>query len=84
MIREFETYQEEVVTLLAEECAELIQEIMKMKRKNNYDSVKFVEEIGDVMALLDLAHKADMFSWTDVDRYESFKKIKLKQWSNLC
>ena len=84
MIRQFETYEEEVVTILAEECAELIQEIMKMKRKGDYNSLDFVNEIGDIMALLDLAHQADMFSWSAVDERVQVKLEKLKTWSNHC
>lgn len=84
MIRQFDSYQEEVVTILAEECAELIQEIMKMKRKGDYNSAEFEKEIGDIMALLDLAHKADMFSWSAVDERVQVKQKKLEKWSNLC
>jgi NTP pyrophosphatase (non-canonical NTP hydrolase) len=83
MIREFETSKEEIVTILAEECAELIQEIMKMKRKNNYASSPFMNEVADVLLMIDLAKQAGLISEEQLAIRTAFKRNKLKQWSNL-
>ena len=83
MIREFETSKEEIVTILAEECAELIQEIMKMKRKNDYTSSAFMNEVADVLLMIDLAKQAGLISEEQLAIRNLFKRNKLKQWSNL-
>jgi NTP pyrophosphatase (non-canonical NTP hydrolase) len=83
MIREFETSKEEIVTILAEECAELIQEIMKMKRKNNYASSPFMNEVADVLLMIELAKQAGLISEEQLAIRTAFKRNKLKQWSNL-
>ena len=83
MIREFETSKEEIVTILAEECAELIQEIMKMKRENNYASSPFMNEVADVLLMIDLAKQAGLISEEQLTIRTAFKRNKLKQWSNL-
>ena len=83
MIREFETSKEEIVTILAEECAELIQEIMKMKRKNNYASSPFMNEVADVLLMIDLAKQAGLISEEQLAIRTPKKRNKLIQWSNL-
>ena len=83
MIREFETSKEEIVTILAEECAELIQEIMKMKRKNNYASSPFMNEVADVLLMIDLAKQAGMISEEQLAMRTPIKRNKLIQWFNL-
>lgn len=83
MIREFETSKEEIVTILAEECAELIQEIMKMKRKNDYASSPFMNEVADVLIMIDLAKQAGLISEEHLAYRTPIKRNKLKQWSNL-
>ena len=49
------TKEEEILTILAEECAELIQEIMKLKRKDacKFPTASFVKEVGDVYVILE-------------------------------
>ena len=66
-----------------EECGELIQECCKMMRKNEYDSETFVDEVGDVIALLQLAHKYGLYDETKAIERSSIKLNKLKKWSNL-
>ena len=66
-----------------EECGELIQECSKLIRMNETSSVAFTKELGDVLCLIDLAHKADMFSYNDTDQRYHEKMEKLKQWSGL-
>ena len=83
MIREFETSKEEIGTILAEECAELIQEIMKMKRKNNYASSPFMNEVADVLLMIELAKQAGLISEEQLAIRTPIKRNKLIQWSNL-
>ena len=73
----------ELLVILMEECGELIQECSKLIRRGEYESEDFTQEVGDVLALIDLAHKYDMFSYNDTDeRYEE-KMNKLRKWSSL-
>ena len=83
MIRDFETLEEEIVTILAEESAELIQEIMKMKRRNSYPSKQFQEELGDVMCLIDLCFEYKLANRSNANMRSYQKKEKLKKWSKI-
>jgi NTP pyrophosphatase (non-canonical NTP hydrolase) len=83
MIRDFETLEEEIVTILAEESAELIQEIMKMKRRNSYPSKQFQEELGDVMCLIDLCFEYKLANRPNANMRSYQKKEKLKKWSKI-
>lgn len=83
MIRKFETPDEEVITILAEECAELIQEIMKMKRKDHYRSETFEAEVGDVICLLQIAEEHGLFNKDKASKFAAMKRDKLHKWSNL-
>lgn len=65
-----------------EECAEAIMEASKAIRfGQGYDRLE--AEIGDIYCMLDLMHKADMFSWNNVDALSEAKYEKLKKWSDL-
>jgi len=83
MIRQFESKQEECLVILMEECGELIQECCKMMRKNEFNSADFVNEIGDVIALLQLAQQYDLYDEAAAIERASVKLNKLKKWSNL-
>lgn len=83
MIRKFESDQEECLVILMEECGELIQECCKMIRKNNYNSSEFTKEVGDVIAMLQLAHQYNLYDETEAIHQASVKLNKLKKWSNL-
>ena len=75
--------RQELLVILMEECGELIQECSKLIRRDEYESEGFTKEVGDVLALIDLAHQYDMFSYNDTDeRYEE-KMNKLRKWSSL-
>lgn len=76
-------YHTELLVILMEECGELIQECSKLIRRGEIESPDFTKEIGDVLTLIDLAHKADMFSYTDTDARYHEKIEKLSKWSNL-
>ena len=83
MIRKFDSMQEECLVILMEECGELIQECSKMIRKNNYSSENFNKEIGDVIAMLQLASKYCLYDEKKAIEHASAKMEKLKKWSNL-
>lgn len=83
MIRQFESKQEECLVILIEECGELIQECCKMIRKNNYSSVDFAKEVGDVITMLEIAQDLDLVSKKQIKQRGLAKKDKLTKWSNL-
>lgn len=76
-------YNEELLVIMMEECGELIQECAKLIRRGEISSEDFTKEIGDVLTMIELAHKADMFSYVDTDKRYDEKIEKLKVWSNL-
>lgn len=83
MTRQFESKQEECLVILMEECGELIQECCKMIRKNNYSSVDFTKEVGDVITMLEIAQDLDLVSQKQIKQQTVAKKDKLTKWSNL-
>lgn len=83
MIRQFESKQEECLVILIEECGELIQECCKMIRKNNYSSVDFAKEVGDVITMLEIAQDLNLVSKNQIKKRLIAKKNKLTKWSNL-
>ena len=83
MVRKFLCPQDELLTILMEECGELIQACSKNIRRGEFSSKELTDEIGDVMALLNIAHEYDLFSWDDALKREEVKREKLKKWSNL-
>ena len=75
---------QELMTIMMEECGELIQECSKAIRcEHYYNNDKLTEEVGDVMCMIDLLHEYDLISWDDVDARILEKKKKLKKWSEL-
>ena len=83
MIRQFESRQEECLVILMEECGELIQECCKMLRRNDYKSVDFVNEVGDTIAMLQLARLYGLYDETEATKRADAKLDKLRKWSNL-
>jgi len=83
MVRKFLCPQDEILTILMEECGELIQACSKSIRRGEFNSIQLSDEIGDVMTLINIAHEYDMFSWDYVLEREEVKREKLKTWSNL-
>lgn len=78
------TAQHEILQLLQEECAEVIQAASKCIRFGEKDNTYQLEkEIGDLFCILEIMHEYDMFSYTTVEQYILEKKEKLKKYSNL-
>ena len=87
-----DTQTKEVMDILQEECAEVIQAVSKISRfgLDNYKPGKpktnrehLEEELGDMITMIDILHNMDIVSWTNIDRAAEAKREKLKKWSNI-
>jgi NTP pyrophosphatase (non-canonical NTP hydrolase) len=82
----------EVMDILQEECAEVIQAVSKISRFgiDNYKPGKpktnrqhLEEELGDMLAMIDILCSMDVVNLDNL-RVAKLEKIKkLKQWSNI-
>lgn len=82
--------RDELLTILMEECAEVIVECSKIKRfgesavYNGETAMDRLEkELGDLYCMVDLLQGEDMISYTKLDESAKKKHEKLKKWSNL-
>lgn len=82
VMNKIKDYNQELLTIFMEECAEAIVEASKIIRFGN-DTDRLESEIGDLYCMLTLMHEADIFSWTNVEYCADAKREKLKKWSNL-
>jgi NTP pyrophosphatase (non-canonical NTP hydrolase) len=82
----------EVMDILQEECAEVIQAVSKISRfgLDNYKPGKpktnrehLEEELGDLQAMVDILQELDIVSYTNIEIAAEAKREKLKQWSNI-
>jgi len=82
----------EVMDILQEECAEVIQAVSKVRRfgmdnakpgkpKTNREHLE--QELGDLYAMIDILQELDIVSWTNIERAAEAKREKLKTWSNI-
>jgi NTP pyrophosphatase (non-canonical NTP hydrolase) len=82
----------ETMDILQEECAEVIQAVSKISRfgldnlkpgkpKTNREHLE--EELGDLLAMIDILHEMDIVSWENLDVAKGAKIEKLKKWSNI-
>jgi NTP pyrophosphatase (non-canonical NTP hydrolase) len=82
----------ETMDILQEECAEVIQAVSKISRfgldnlkpgkpKTNREHLE--EELGDLLAMIDILHEMDIVSWTNLDLAKEAKIEKLKKWSSI-
>lgn len=82
----------EVMDILQEECAEVIQAVSKISRfgldnlkpgkpKTNREHLE--EEIGDLMAMVTILLDKGIVTRVNLDKAEAAKIEKLKQWSNI-
>lgn len=82
---------DEALTILQEECAEVIQEVSKVKRfgfdntpyglETNRD--KLQKEVGDVLALVDYLFDNKVIDKEQISKHKTDKINKLKIYSNL-
>ena len=84
--------QREVMNILSEECAEVIQAISKCHRfgldnykpgkpKTNCDHLQ--EEIGDLLAMVDILLDMQVIDKSSLEMAKIAKIEKLKKWSNI-
>jgi NTP pyrophosphatase (non-canonical NTP hydrolase) len=83
---------DEVMNILSEECAEVIVAVSKISRFgiDNYKPGKpktnrehLEEEIGDVLAMIDILLEKSVVSLEHLEIAKRAKIEKLKQWSNI-
>jgi NTP pyrophosphatase (non-canonical NTP hydrolase) len=82
----------EILDILQEECAEVIQAISKCRRfgmENEYvkgegtQREHLVQELGDVRLLIDLLHAHQLFTEKEIREAERCKSKKLSKWSTI-
>lgn len=77
------TYIEELMTVLAEECAEVVQACCKIKRfgldGNNLQEL--AKELGDLQCMIEMCHDADLISYSEIEEQVQAKREKLKLYS---
>ena len=82
----------EVFNILQEECAEVIQAVSKISRfgldnlkpgKSKTNREHLEEELGDMMAMVEILQELDIVSFTNIERAAEAKREKLKIWSNI-
>jgi NTP pyrophosphatase (non-canonical NTP hydrolase) len=82
----------EILNILQEECAEVIQMVSKCRRfgidtdhlkANKPNRLKLTEEIGDVLAMINLCIKYNIVDQSKVIVAQENKFKKLKDWSTI-
>lgn len=78
--------QEEILTILQEECAEVIQAISKVRRfgmENNVTDLK--KEIADVLCMVDILLASDIVRYYEgeLEVMKICKRDKLKKFSRI-
>ena len=82
----------EVMDILQEECAEVVQAVSKIRRfgidnaKPNTDYTNrehLEEELGDMLAMIDILMVNEIVSWSNLHRAKRAKIEKLKKWSQI-
>jgi NTP pyrophosphatase (non-canonical NTP hydrolase) len=84
--------EREVMNILSEECAEVIQAVSKCHRfgldnlkpgkpKTNCEHLE--EELGDLLAMIDILLDMQVVSKTSLESAKLAKIEKLKKWSNI-
>jgi NTP pyrophosphatase (non-canonical NTP hydrolase) len=79
------TKSDEVLNILQEECAEVIQAISKVRRFGKEKNVEdLCKEIGDMLYLVDLAkiHVAELKTF-DYNQHRINKFFKLREFSTI-
>ena len=82
----------EVMDILQEECAEVIQAVSKISRfgldnlkpgKSKTNREHLEEELGDLYAMIEILQEMDVVSWNNIEQAAVAKREKLKIWSNI-
>jgi len=77
---------EEILTILQEECAEVIQAVSKVKRfgmSENHSAL--VKELGDLQAMIEIMYEFQVVNCTIDKKLENIfqKREKLKKFSHI-
>jgi NTP pyrophosphatase (non-canonical NTP hydrolase) len=78
--------QEEILTILQEECAEVIQAVSKVRRFGEAGNIEQLEqEVADVLCMINLAYKHGIMVKNEerVQNRITVKEEKLKQFSSI-
>jgi NTP pyrophosphatase (non-canonical NTP hydrolase) len=84
--------EHEIMSIFQEESAEVIQAISKIFRfgydskhpdSNQTNREHLAEEIGDLIAMVQLAIENEIVDWRDVEIAKDNKFKKLQKWSNV-
>ncbi len=87
-----DTRVQETLDILQEECAEVIVEVSKCRRfgldslhykTGQAHSEMLTNEIGDVLAMIDILLDQGILDQNKLDLAKQAKKDKLKLWSNI-
>jgi NTP pyrophosphatase (non-canonical NTP hydrolase) len=82
----------ETMDILQEEAAEVIQAVSKIRRfgidnakpgKDQSNREHLEEELGDVLAMIDILLINEVVSWGNLHKAKRAKIEKLKKWSNI-
>lgn len=75
----------EILTILQEEAAEVIQIASKIHRFGHHpDNMKrLAQELGDLQCMIDLCIEYQLVDETKIQLYSQDKRQKLKTWSNI-
>ena len=81
----------EIMGILQEECAEVIQEVSKCRRFGINESHKsgishremLEQEVGDVLCMIELLHQEGILSEDGLMKAKLKKEEKLRKWSNI-
>lgn len=84
--------EQEIMAIMQEECAECVQAVSKVfrfgwdschpdKTYNNREHLE--EEVGDLLAMIDLMLENNLVTWAEVNKARRKKFEKLKKWSSI-
>ena len=86
------TREEEILTVLQEECAEVSQMVCKIRRfgidethlkEGGSNRKRLTEEVGDLQAAIDLLKLHNIVNEHDIELAKQRKFEKLKRWSKI-
>ena len=77
--------QTEILNILQEECAEVIQAVSKIRRFGEESNrVGFIQELADLQCMINLCFEFDIVGEEDaLDKLIDAKRDKLKVYSNI-
>ena len=84
------TATREILTILTEECAEVIQSVSKIQRfgwdsewANESNQVRLERELGDLLCMIDLLVATGAVERNQIENFQISKREKLKIWSSI-